>query len=78
MRINYSVRERRWLCWLAGARPVFACMQASSPSKPRQIPSLWKASERRDLWNEESDERTCVQRNCLAGFAGHKLANWPQ
>ena len=28
MRINYSVRERRWLCWLAGARPVFACMQA--------------------------------------------------
>ena len=35
MRINYSVRERRWLCWLAGARPVFACMQASSPSKPQ-------------------------------------------
>ena len=28
MWINDSVRARRWLCWLAGARPVFACMQA--------------------------------------------------
>ena len=38
MRINYSVRERRWLCWLAGARPVFVCMQASS--RPRGLLSL--------------------------------------
>ncbi len=57
MRINYSVRERRWLCWLAGARPI-ACMQASPPPKQpcrQRRPSLWKASDRSDLWNEESD-----------------------